>query len=71
MSDKNIRKCHRCGDESRVWMMSRFNTQECCLRCIERERTHPRYPEAEKAELDAIRSGDYNFPGIGLPDDLR
>lgn len=68
---KNNRKCHRCGTETRIWTMSRFNTQECCPDCIDRERLHPRYPEAEAAELAAIRDGDYNFGGIGLPDDLR
>lgn len=50
--------------------MSRFNTDAICLDCNAKEKRHPKYPEAEAAELEAVRSGDYNFPGIGKPDDL-
>jgi hypothetical protein len=71
MSNFSPHKCHRCGTETIMWTMSRFNTQECCIDCIEEEKKHHRYPEAERAELEAIKNGDYNFPGIGLPDDLR
>ena len=39
--------------------------------CIETERAHPAYPAAEKAERDAVLRGDRNYPGIGLPPDLR
>jgi hypothetical protein len=51
--------------------MSRFNTQLCCVSCLLREQAHPRFPEALAAEEDAVKRGDLNFPGIGLPDDLR
>jgi hypothetical protein len=47
--------------------MSRFNTQVCCMGCIEKEKKHPDYLFAEAAELAAVRAGDYNFKGIGLP----
>ena len=60
-------KCERCHDETGVTTMSRFNTQVCCMDCIEKEKKHPDYPKAEAAELAACRSGNYNFPGIGLP----
>lgn len=46
--------------------MSFFNTDICCLDCLEEEKKHPRYQEAKEAELEAVRRGDYNFPGIGL-----
>jgi len=47
-----------------------FNTQICCTKCIELERAHPDFPKAREAELNAFKEGDYNYPGIGLPDDL-
>lgn len=64
--------CARCGaDLSKTTSsMSRFNTDICCSACIDKEKAHPRYKEAEAAELAAVRAGDYNFPGIGKPHDL-
>jgi len=50
--------------------MSLFNTEMCCSKCIVKEKSHPSYYKASIAELKAIQNGDYNFPGIGLPDDL-
>jgi hypothetical protein len=47
--------------------MSRFNTDVLCMRCIEEEKMHPDYPKAAAAELETVRRGDYNFPGIGWP----
>lgn len=58
-------KCDRCGKQTRSSIMSFFNTQMICLECEDAERKDPRYAEARKAELDAIRRGDYNYPGIG------
>ena len=62
--------CDRCNKETATWTMSRFNTQQICPHCQERERNHPRYREACEAERAAVLSGDYNFPGIGKPADL-
>ena len=33
----------RCGEETTTWTMSRFNTQKCCMKCIDAEMKHPRY----------------------------
>jgi hypothetical protein len=41
-----------------------------CFNCSDLERAHPKYREAREAELEALKRGDYNFPGIGKPDDL-
>lgn len=41
-----------------------------CDSCEEKEKAHPKYPEAKKAELEAVQRGDMNFPGIGKPSDL-
>lgn len=51
-------------------MMSMFNTQMCCPRCIETEKKHRDYKRATDVELDELLKGNYNFPGIGLPKDL-
>ena len=62
--------CRRCRKESIVSIMSKFNTDEICLDCVEKERKHPNYKEASEAEERAVRAGNYNFPGIGKPADL-
>ena len=59
-------KCQRCRKETNIHIMSQFNTQEICIACSEAERKKPDYKDAVKAEQAAIRSGDYNFKGIGL-----
>jgi hypothetical protein len=43
----------------------------CCPVCIETERAHPKFKEARDTELNELQSGNYNFPGIGLPHDLQ
>lgn len=63
-------RCARCDLKTAVTIMSKFNTQVICLDCKEREERHPAYPEADRAETEAVRQGNYNFPGIGLPPEL-
>jgi len=63
-------KCQRCQKETTITTMSMFNTDHCCLECIDKEKKHPDYKYAKQMELLAIETGNYNFPGIGLPDDL-
>jgi hypothetical protein len=64
--------CDRCGAELKYGrQMSRFNTDCLCLECINEERQHPDYKKALDAERRAVQNGDYNFPGIGLPEDLK
>ena len=69
MSDPFFTKthCDRCRKSlSAGRTMSMFNTEVICLECKEAERRRPDYAEAEKADVEAIRKGDFNFPGIGL-----
>lgn len=72
-----MENCERCGKSLtepggfKRHMMSMFNTQECCIPCIEKERAHPDYEKAREAERSAIANGDFNFIGIGLPEDLK
>lgn len=59
--------CHRCGKRTTIHTMSRFNTDLICMGCDAAERKHPDYDQACRVEADAVRHGDYNFPGIGWP----
>ena len=62
--------CHRCGLESRGYIMSMFDTALLCDICKGKERAHSSYKAACKAELKAISAGDCNFNGLGCPKDL-
>jgi len=62
--------CDRCSGPLPVSTMSRFNTEMCCMACIDKERAHPKYKEAEEVEIRQVRAGNYNYHGIGKPADL-
>ncbi len=47
--------------------MSRFNTDCLCPECTAEEQRHPDYRKAADAEMEAVKHGDYNFPGVGWP----
>lgn len=63
--------CDRCGKETNAHTMSYFNSETICMRCDELEREHPAYEEARRVETEQVMRGNHNFPGIGLPADLR
>lgn len=65
-----MERCQRCHKETGITTMSIFNTQMICMDCEQKERAHPRFEEAMDAEMEALRSGNFNFPGIGKPSDL-
>jgi hypothetical protein len=48
-----------------------FNTENICMDCKDKEQGHPQYDLARTKDVEAIKKGNYNFEGIGLPDDLR
>lgn len=59
--------CDRCGgslDGGRI--MSIFNTDCICMTCKRKEMERPAYAKARDAEYNAVKSGNRNFPGIGL-----
>lgn len=64
-------RCNRCGAATGVTMMSMFNNERLCMPCIDLERAHPAYPDAQEAERNAVLAGARQFPGIGLPPGLR
>lgn len=64
-------KCDRCFVETQGSIMSKFNTQEICFSCKDKEQADPGYAAASKAELEAVQAGAKNYPGVGLSDALR
>ena len=63
--------CQRCNSDDKITTGSMFNTQMICLKCKEKEVKHDMYDFARKVEADQVRGGNYNYEGIGLPDDLK
>jgi hypothetical protein len=63
--------CDRCFKETGGTTGSYFNTDTICFACREKEEQHPMFEEARRVELEAVKGGNYNFRGIGLPADLR
>ena len=50
--------------------MSTFNMDLLCVSCKTTEVEHPAHEAASKAENAAIRRGESDFQGVGLPADL-
>lgn len=64
--------CHRCYAPIRVSIMSKLNTDILCMACKDDEKALPSYQAGAEAEVEAVRSGNYNFPGVGLtPEDQK
>lgn len=60
-------KCDRCKSPTGgSTIMSMFNEDVICMLCSSAERQRPDYVLAIKAEHDAIKLGNFNFPGIGF-----
>lgn len=57
-------KCERCGKETNVSTMSMLNTETICMECKEKERKHPLYDEAVRADIAEIKKGNYNYKGL-------
>jgi hypothetical protein len=45
-----------------------FNLDELCLDCKDQEEKDPLCQQACRAEIEAVRRQDSNFPGIGWPE---
>ena len=57
--------CDRCqGSLSGGRIMSMFNTQTICMDCKDAETKRPDYCQAQDAEIQAVRRGVMNYPGI-------
>ena len=60
--------CHRCYTKTGSYIMSWFDESLICGDCSDKEKDHPRYAEAREEELRAVKSGNFNFKGIGYSD---
>ena len=59
-------KCDRCGGSlEKGRTMSMINTECICLECKEKEQKDPQYKEAQSAEMEQVKQGNYNYKGIG------
>jgi hypothetical protein len=58
--------CDRCGKETNAHIMSMFNTEEICMDCKAAEEMRSDYKDAVQTDEQAIRRGNFNFPGMGL-----
>lgn len=62
--------CERCGEQHVPLIGSYFDESMICPRCEAIERQHPDFKRARDTEMQQVRAGNYNYPGIGLPEDL-
>jgi hypothetical protein len=53
----NQDRCTRCGAPLTIRTMSRMNSDTICPACAREEKSHPRYQEAAKAELEQVKAG--------------
>jgi predicted amidophosphoribosyltransferase len=63
--------CDRCKAKAKFFKMSFFNTDMLCSVCLKKEQTHSEYKRAVEVELEQVKAGNYNYEGIGLPNDLE
>jgi hypothetical protein len=59
-------ECQRCHKGTFRTILSMFTMEEICKECEDAEKQRPDYEAAKQADEDAIRSGDFNFRGIGF-----
>ncbi len=56
--------CHRCGEESNMYIMSMYSTALICMECKDREEKRSDYKDAVDADVAEIKRGNFNFEGI-------
>jgi len=58
-------KCQRCFEETSTHIMSMYSTRLICMACKDKEAQQDDYQSAVNADNAAIKSGNFNFKGIG------
>lgn len=62
--------CERCLDNKiEIYCLSMFNTEAICMPCKKIEQDHPMYSIAQEIEATHVRLGNFNYKGIGMPED--
>ena len=66
MVDLSAKHCERCEKLFGVGarLLSYMNTETICIDCSANEQGHPYYQLAKEAELEQVREGNYNYPGL-------
>ena len=63
----NKKFCDRChAPLNGGFIMSMYNTDVICMDCKKKETERADYNSAVEADNAAIKSGNYNYKGIGL-----
>lgn len=63
--------CDRCGNkDKKLLFISVFNLDSICVCCKEEEEKHNEYSKAIRVNRAEEAKGNYDFEGIGLPEDL-
>lgn len=65
-----MERCDRCGKRTNARTMSYFNTEMICMECDSKEQKHADYKRAVERELEQVKNDNYNYEGIGKPEDL-
>ena len=58
-------RCQECYKESSSHTMSMYSTLLICMECKNEEMERTDYQKAVKADVAAIKAGDFNFRGVG------
>jgi len=58
-------RCHRCGEETSMHIMSMYSTALICMECKDKEDGRSDYKDAVDADVAEIKKGNFNFKGIG------
>jgi len=54
-------QCQRCNKETNTYTYSWYNDQRICCACRKSETERKDYADCRKAELEALRKGNYNY----------
>ena len=57
--------CQRCFKKTDTHIMSWYSQYLMCMECSDKENKRDDIKEAKKAEYEAVKSGNYNYEGIG------
>lgn len=63
-TQKHCGRCYGTLDGGRT--MSMYNEDCICMKCAEAERQRADYKDAQNADIEEIKKGNYNFKGIGF-----
>ena len=57
--------CQECYEKTGTHIMSMYSTRLICMECKDKEVLRDDYRDAVNADITEIRSGNFNFKGIG------